>query len=43
VNKRCDIAFRDPCARAGATLAPKFWRRLFVKGCWLSTIVTLNK
>jgi hypothetical protein len=43
VNKRCVIAFRNPCARAEETLAPKFWRRMSVDGWWLSTIVTLNK
>jgi hypothetical protein len=43
MNPRCSIAFRSPCARADATLAPKFWRRLFVDGLWLSSIVTVNK
>jgi hypothetical protein len=43
LNKRCAIAFSNPCAFAEETLAPKFWRRMSVGGCWLSTIVTLNK
>ena len=43
MNARCRIAFLYPCARADETLAPKFWRRLFVEGRWLSSIVTVNK
>ncbi len=43
MNTRCRIAFQSPCARADDTLAPKFWRKLFVDSRWLSSIVTVNK
>ena len=43
MNARCLIAYRSPCARAQETTLPRFWRRLFVEGRWLSSIVTVNK
>lgn len=42
MNKRCEIAFRNPLARADMSVE-EFYARICVENRWLSTIVTINK
>jgi hypothetical protein len=43
MNRRCEVAFENPCALAQDTVDAKFWERICVNGRWLSSIVTVNK